>query len=146
MKPTLDYPPVWLALFMAIAWGWAQVQAPLGDAALWPGRVLIGLGLGLMIWAALAFRQARTTIIPHEDPSALVATGPFRFSRNPIYLADLMILAGWCLTLGAPLALVLVVPLGWILERRFIRPEEARLATHLGQSYIEYRTRVRRWI
>jgi protein-S-isoprenylcysteine O-methyltransferase Ste14 len=146
MKLTLDYPPVWLAAAMAGAYGIAQAETVLGNAGLWPGRVLIALGLGLVIWAAVAFRRARTTIIPHETPSALVETGPFRFSRNPIYLADLVILAGWCLALGTIMGLVLILPLAFILQRRFILPEEGRLATHLGPAYTEYRARVRRWI
>ena len=145
MKRTLDYPPVWLIGFMALAWVISRVHAPWGDAMLWPGRALIGAGIAAALWAALAFRRARTTIVPHEDPSALVETGPYRFSRNPIYVADLVILAGWCLTCGAPLALILLVPFAWVLERRFIRPEEARLAQHLGRDYLEYRARVRRW-
>lgn len=146
MKLTLDYPPVWLIAFMALAWGISKVHAPLGEALLWPGRLLIGAGIALALWAALAFRRAKTTLIPHEAPSALVDSGPFRFSRNPIYLADLMILAGWCLALGTPLALLLLVAFQQVLLRRFIRPEEARLATHLGAEYGAYRARVRRWI
>ena len=99
-----------------------------------------------MLWAVIAFRRARTTIIPHQPPSALVETGPFRFSRNPIYLADLIILAGWCLGLGAPAALILLIPLWWVLRARFILPEEDRLARHLGSAYTDYKARVRRWI
>lgn len=146
MRLTLDYPPVWLLGAMGLAWGGSLVHAPLGDALLWPGRMIIGLGLGVMVWAAWAFRQARTTIVPHENPSALVDTGPFRHSRNPIYVADLVILVGWCVSLGAPLGLVLLGPLWWVLHTRFVLPEEQRLTAYLGQSYIDYRGRVRRWI
>lgn len=146
MKRTLDYPPVWLIGFMALAWGIAQVHAPWGDALLWPGRLTIGAGIALALWAAMAFRRARTTIVPHARPSALVDTGPFRFSRNPIYVADLLILAGWCMIVGAPAALVLLAPFAWVLRTRFILPEEARLAKHLGPPYTAYLSRVRRWI
>lgn len=146
MKRTLDYPPVWLALFMGLAWGISLFHAPLGGMLVGTGAFLIAGGVALAIWAALAFRRARTTIVPHENPSALVDTGPYRFSRNPIYLADLLILGGWCLCLGAPVALVLLIPFQVVLTLRFIRPEEARLATHLGPAYAAYRARVRRWI
>ena len=94
----------------------------------------------------MAFRRARTTIIPHEAPSALVETGPFRFTRNPIYLADLLILVGWSVSLGAPLALILLVPFHAVLQRLFILPEEGRLNEYLGQPYSDYCARVRRWI
>jgi len=142
----LDYPPVWLVAAMAIAWGLAQVWAPLGDRLIATGWALVLAGIGLAVWAALAFRRARTTIVPGEEPSALVETGPYRLSRNPIYLGDLMILAGWCLLLGSPLSLVVLIPLHQILLRRFVLPEEQLLAAHLGEPYDAYRARVRRWL
>jgi protein-S-isoprenylcysteine O-methyltransferase Ste14 len=83
---------------------------------------------------------------PHQPPSALVETGPYRFSRNPIYLADLIILAGVALILGAPLALILLAPFHQVLLRLFILPEEAVLVRELGQPYLEFKTRIRRWI
>ncbi len=84
--------------------------------------------------------------MPHRDPSALVADGPYRFSRNPIYLADLGILAGWSLWLGTPLGLLLVWPLKVVLERRFVLPEESVLARDLGRPYLDWKARVRRWV
>ena len=142
----LDYPPAWLALFMALAWMVALVHAPLGGAFLWPGAALVVGALALMVWAAMAFRRVRTTIVPHREPDALVETGPYRISRNPIYVADLAIFVGWCLALGAPLALLLTVPLWWALRQRFVLPEERRLDEHLGAPYDRYRARVRRWL
>jgi len=142
----VDYPPVWLILFMAIVWVMGEAWAPLGEIMLWPGRVLIGAGIALALWSALAFARARTTIVPRQDPSALVETGPYRFSRNPIYVADLMILAGWALSCGTVIGLLMVVPFGQVLLSRFIRPEEAVLEAHLGAPYRAYRDRVRRWL
>ncbi|MEM7742191.1 MAG: isoprenylcysteine carboxylmethyltransferase family protein [Pseudomonadota bacterium] len=146
MKMTLNYPPVWLAGFMVLTWDLAMAYAPWGEVALWLGRALIAAGLLLAIWSVVQFRKARTTVIPHQEPDALVQTGPYRLSRNPIYVADLAILAGWSLTLGTPLGLLLVIPFALVLERLFIRPEEARLAVALGTAYTEYRSRVRRWV
>lgn len=142
----LNLPPVWLALFLGLAWAIAQVSAPLGAALAWPGWALVAAGLGLAVWAAVAFRRAGTTIMPGEPPSALVEAGPYRFSRNPIYLADLAILAGAALILGSPLALVLLVPFQQVLLRFFVLPEEAVLERDLGESYRDYRARVRRWL
>jgi protein-S-isoprenylcysteine O-methyltransferase Ste14 len=146
----LNLPPVWLAGFIAAAWGMARIWAPLGDAPgwalLWPGWALIAAGIALAVWSAVAFRRARTTIVPHQNPSALVETGPYRFSRNPIYLADLAILAGAILILGAPLALILLVPFQQVLLRLFILPEEAVLARELGQPYLDFKARIRRWV
>ena len=97
----LNMPPVWLIGFMVATWGLARLWAPLGDMLVWPGRGLIAVGIALIVWSALVFRRARTTIVPHRAPSALVEAGPYRFLRNPIYLADLAILAGAALILGA---------------------------------------------
>jgi len=141
----LDWPPVWLAGFMAAGGALGAVWAPLG-VLLWPGRLVIAAGVALAVWAAIEFRRARTTIVPRETPSALVDSGPYRLSRNPIYVADLLILAGWVLTTGQPLGLVLLWPFAQVLERRFIRPEEAMLDTHLGAPYRAYLARVRRWL
>jgi protein-S-isoprenylcysteine O-methyltransferase Ste14 len=142
----MNLPPVWLALFIAAAWGIARFSAPLGDFLVWPGWTLIAAGIALAVWAAVAFQRARTTIVPHQSPSALVETGPYRFSRNPIYLADLVILAGAALILGAPLALILLVPFQQVLLYLFILPEEAVLTRDLGQPYMDFKARVRRWI
>ena len=142
----LDYPPVWLVGHMLVAQFMADVWAPLGDWGVVPGWVLILGGLGLMGWAGLAFQKAATTIVPHREPSALVETGPYRWSRNPIYLADLVILAGWALLLGAPAALVLLGPLYVVLTTRFVLKEEALLTDRLGEAYTAYRARVPRWI
>lgn len=147
MSPArLNLPPVWLALFIALAWAIAQVSAPLGGRLAWAGWALVALAVALILRAALAFRRAGTTIVPHEAPSALLESGPYRWSRNPIYLADLMILAGAALILGAPLALLLLVPLREVLLRLFILPEEAMLERELGQPYRDYKARVRRWL
>ena len=142
----LNLPPVWLAAAIAGAWVLARIWAPLGNALVWPGYALIVAGLALAVWAAVAFRRARTTIVPHQSPSALVDTGPYRFSRNPIYLADLIILAGVALLLGAPLALIMLVPFYFVLLHLFILPEEAVLAQELGQPYLDFCARVRRWL
>ncbi|HUS54727.1 MAG TPA: isoprenylcysteine carboxylmethyltransferase family protein [Thermohalobaculum sp.] len=142
----LNFPPVWLAGSIAAAWVLARIWAPLGDALVWPGWALIAAGVALAVWAAVAFRRARTTIVPHQSPSALVDTGPYRFSRNPIYLADLIILAGVALVPGTPLALILLVPFYYVLLYLFILPEETVLARELGQSYLDFCARVRRWL
>ena len=142
----LNLPPVWLAGFIAAAFGMARIWAPLGDGLLWPGWALIAAGIALAVWSAVAFRRARTTIMPHQSPSALVETGPYRYSRNPIYLADLVVLGGAALILGAPLAMILLVPFHQVLLRLFILPEEAVLTRELGQPYLDFMARVRRWV
>ena len=148
MKSWIDLPPVWLALFLCLTWGIGQVL-PLrlfGDAGAVIGAALVGAGLLLMAWAAAVMMLARTTVIPHRAPSALVTSGPFCLSRNPIYLADATILAGAALWWDAGPALVLVPLFMSLISRRFIQAEEERLARAFGPAWQAWSLRVRRWL
>lgn len=112
----------------------------------WAGAVPIVSGLGLVVWVAAAFRRRKTTIKPGDVSSALVTDGPFRVSRNPIYLGMTVILVGTALALGS-LVPWLVVPVFVALVGYNVIPvEEAMLAEAFGQSYADYRAKVRRWI
>ena len=143
----IESPPVWLALFVLAAvlqsdhwpvWPAQGVEVTIGFG-------LIGLGLGLFVAAARAFRTADTTILPRETPSRLLTTGIYGRSRNPIYLADTMVLTGviFLCDLGA---LVLVPVFAAVLFWRFIRGEEARCADTFGADWQAYTGRVRRWL
>ena len=140
-------PPVWLVLF-ASAGAVLGRLVPLGlpPALRGLGLLLVAAGLGLMLWAALTMWRARTTVMPGRRPEALVTGGPFRFSRNPIYLADLILLAGLMLALAAPAGLVTVPAFALFLQRRFILREEAVISAAFGPAYDRYRMQVRRWI
>ena len=144
----LDWPPVWLAGFVALAWVMAMpvFEGAAARGLFWAG-VVIGLGgTALMGLAALAMVRARTTIVPRQAPSALVTGGVFALSRNPIYLGDLMILAGLSLIWQSWLGLVLVPVLGRVLAVRFIEGEEARLRAAFGAEAEAWMARVRRWL
>jgi hypothetical protein len=84
-----------------------------------------------MGWRWTEMARARTTVIPRRDPSALVTAGFSAWSRNPIYLADALILTGAILWLDAVLALPLLFSFVWLIQTRFIRDEEARLTRSL---------------
>jgi len=144
----LDMPPVWLALFCAAGWAHGPV-AGLPRAGGWatpPGWALVVIGLALVIAAAVEFRHHRTTIIPREAPSALIDSGVFRLTRNPVYLGDALVLAGVCLILRQPAALWLVPAFMALVTRRFIRGEEAGLRAAFPQAAPAYMARVRRWL
>ncbi|MEO1328510.1 MAG: isoprenylcysteine carboxylmethyltransferase family protein [Pseudomonadota bacterium] len=149
----LDLPPLWLAAFALVGLLLArflpiyQYGATFGDPFWGPlGFAFIGLGLAIAGWAAATFAAHKTTLLPGETPSALVSSGPYRFSRNPIYLADLLLLAGWCVMLGAITPFLLIAPFAKVLEIRFIAPEEARLAEQFPDEWAAWSARVRRWI
>ncbi len=145
----IDLPPVWLVACIAAAWG-LTINLPILETSLpfqsWVGWGLIGLGAALMVYAIAAFWRFKTSVIPRQTPSALIDQGPYRISRNPIYLADLLILAGIVVLLGALSALV-TVPLFWAaIQYRFILPEEAVLKETFGAGYEAYCASVRRWL
>ncbi len=145
----LDLPPVWLAGFVALAWVQASYfSMGLGFGDSWAdllGGVLVGGGVVLMGLAFVEFRRHRTTVIPHKMPSALIQSGIFSRTRNPIYLGDALVLAGLILRFDAVLALPLVPVFVWVIERRFILGEEARMRREFKAEFAKYERKVRRW-
>lgn len=141
-------PPVWLIGFLVAAWRLGGL--PGGVDLGWGGNVLgmvcVLAGVGLIVAAVVEFKKAQTTIIPHQVPNALITSGVFAFSRNPIYLADALILAGLILIWSAVYALPLIYVFIRLIERRFISPEEGRLTTIFGDAFTQYCAKTRRWI
>ncbi|MFC2968625.1 methyltransferase family protein [Acidimangrovimonas pyrenivorans] len=144
----IEIPPLWLLLFLALAWGIGQwLPLPLfGVAGRWLGGALVAAGVALMGLAAAQMVLLRTTFIPRRDPSALVTGGIFRLSRNPIYLGDALVLTGAILWWDAPAALPLVPIFMALIQHRFIRGEEARLRAHFGDAFEAWAARTRRWL
>lgn len=106
----------------------------------------IVVGVVVVLMASRMFTTAKTTSRPFEKPSTLVTEGPFRFSRNPMYLGMLLILIGVAIALGV-LAPFLVIPLFiWVISARFISAEEAQMGEAFGQAFEDYMRRVRRWL
>lgn len=145
----IDIPPTWLVLFLALAWGLDRLVPGLGPG--WPwlrllGDGLIVVGLVLMSGAVIAFLRAHTTFVPRREPTAFVHTGFYRFSRNPIYLGDALVLTGAILHWDVLPALVLVPLFMALITRRFIKGEEAVLRARYGEEYDRWAARVRRWL
>jgi protein-S-isoprenylcysteine O-methyltransferase Ste14 len=142
-----ESPPTWLLLMITLA----ALQArylPMIDAGR-PGRiagtVLIVGGLFIFIAALRQFRRHRTTVMPRETPVAMIDSGIYRLSRNPIYLADALFLAGAALWWDA--ASLLLVPLFvMIITRRFILAEESGLRAVFGAAFDRYAAQTRRWL
>lgn len=140
----IDYPPVWLAAFLGASWVVGRIL-PLPGLPV-TGLVLAGCGVALMVAALVQMMLARTTFVPRKEPRTLVSRGVFAMSRNPIYLGDALILAGLSLYWGALLALPLVAVFVAIINRRFIRGEEAVLRQSFGAEFDAYCRRTRRWL
>jgi protein-S-isoprenylcysteine O-methyltransferase Ste14 len=146
MEKYLDLPPIWLAGFLAVVWALGGIGAVFGWFGDVAGAALVGMGLALMGLAVQRMTQARTTVMPHRQASHLVTEGVFRFSRNPIYLGDVLILLGACLIWDAPLGIGLVPVFVLVIRARFILPEEATLAVAFGADFTAWAARVRRWL
>ncbi|WP_424833103.1 methyltransferase family protein [Ruegeria sp.] len=146
----IDVPPIWLIGFAALAWVQGRFFA-FGlslDGAITDllSGLLIGAGIILAVMAVVEFRRHCTTIIPHQTPTTMVQSGIYKRSRNPIYLGDVLILAGLILRFDAVALLVLVPVFVWVLERRFILPEEDRLRRTFRVDFARYERQTRRWI
>lgn len=112
----------------------------------WLGAAVFTAGLGGMLWAVRCFADAGTTIKPFERTHVLVASGPYRWSRNPMYLGMVGMLVGAALALGTPGPWLAAAALAATLQLGFIRHEERALAASLGEPYARYRAEVRRWL
>jgi protein-S-isoprenylcysteine O-methyltransferase Ste14 len=110
-----------------------------------PGIVVIGLGVAIMPPALSRFRRARTAFNSHKPASALIADGPYRFSRNPAYIALTLWYVGIGLILNNAWALLLVIPPLAIVDRLEIPREERHLEAQFGAQYLRYKAKVRRW-
>ena len=103
-------------------------------------------GVGLAVWAARLFLRAGTPLEPWQTPTALVAAGPYRFTRNPMYLGLTLCLAGFALWLGTATPPLLLPAFVALITLGFVLPEERRLEQRFGAPYRAYKARVRRWI
>ena len=112
----------------------------------WFGVAPVACGGVLILIAGWSFNRHNTTVKPFADSTALVTTGVFRITRNPMYLGLSLILIGvvWLLGSATPWLPALLFPV--LLDRLFIVPEEHKLDKIFGTQYREYRQRVRRWL
>ncbi len=144
-------PPLVAALAALLMWVVAR-QGPLLELA-FPMRlslaILVALaGLAVAVAGVMSFHRVETTVNPltPEKSSALVSSGIYRISRNPMYLGLLLVLLGWALWLSAPWALVgPVLFVAWITRFQII-PEERALLARFGPEFEIYCRRVRRWL
>lgn len=110
------------------------------------GILIIGLGIFLMVTGVRTILRHKTDIRPGGTPSTLVTSGPYQYTRNPIYLGNVTILLGVAVLLGS-LTPFIAIPLYLLIVATIIIPfEERRLAAIFGTDYEHYRQRVRRWL
>lgn len=150
VRPATILPPP-LIYFGALAGAWAlnqsiPIQMGFGQIGSIFGWCLVGLGLTGFAWALRAIWSQRTTVNPYKAATTLVTSGPFHFSRNPIYVSDWLVYAGIALVWQSAWPL-LFAPLVWVLMRyAVIRHEEAHLQAKFGAAFTDYCKNTRRWL
>jgi len=110
------------------------------------GVVLIVIAVGIRLWGGQVMGRAGTSIKPTVPTTALVTTGPFRFSRNPLYISVTLLYLGIAIAAQSVWALVLLLVVLAVMQRGVIDREERYLERRFGADYIRYKERVRRWI
>lgn len=149
MKGFPDLPPLWwagsLALIYAGKWLLPDVhlQANVLEMLSW---LFFMAALGLIVWSALWFWRKRTPIEPHHTPRTLIIEGPYRITRNPIYLALVTLTLASAIGHGSLIGLGAAAGLWWVLDRRFAAPEETMLRTAFGAEAERYLAATRRWM
>ena len=141
-----------LALAVAILGGlvaqWLMPLPFLPESAprAWAGIAVLTLGLALGVWAIATLRQAGTRVETTQPTTTIVARGPYRVTRNPIYVGMHAVLIGLAIALNTAWLLVALVPFYLVIRFGVIAREEAYLERKFGDTYRSYKTRVRRWI
>jgi protein-S-isoprenylcysteine O-methyltransferase Ste14 len=146
---TLDLPPVYfvvalgvMAMLDYVVPVFPLVAKPYRDA----GFAIMALAAVPIAWAALLFHRARTGIRPFSPATALVTRGPYRLTRNPMYLGMTGILLGAAILMGSLTPFIVIPAFMALIADRFIAREEAMLEQAFGPAYLEYKQRVRRWL
>ena len=144
-------PPVIALLCAGLAWVLAR-STPTFMFAL-PARIPIAVvlafaGVSFALWGMASFRKVDTTVNPlsPDQASSVVRSGPFQFTRNPMYLGMALVLLGFCAYLANPLSVMAIVVFAAYITRFQIIPEERLLLEKFGEPFGQYMRSVRRWI
>jgi protein-S-isoprenylcysteine O-methyltransferase Ste14 len=148
---TVPWPPILIVATVAggVALGHLLPLSWPGEndlAARIAGRSLGVAGILLLIWAVVTLRRHGTTVLPDKPATVLVTDGPFRFRRNPIYVADILILLGLAELTQNIWLVILTLPFALLITWLAIIPEERHLEARFGDAYRTYKANTRRWI
>jgi protein-S-isoprenylcysteine O-methyltransferase Ste14 len=143
-------PPIaWaLAVLAGLALNWLM-PLPFVPGMLpagWLGATVFALALALAAWAIATMTRAGSNVPTNRPSTTIVETGPYRFTRNPIYLGMFLGLAGLAIAFDSLWLLATLVPFALVIRYGVVAREEAYLERKFGDVYRRYRTRVRRWL
>jgi protein-S-isoprenylcysteine O-methyltransferase Ste14 len=143
-------PPVAWALAcvagLGVDWLYPLRFVPTSVPAAWIGGAVFSVGFVLAIWAITTIRRAGTRVETYKPTTAIVENGPYRFTRNPIYLGMFLGQAGLAIGFNSAWILATLVPFYFVIRFGVIAREEAYLEHKFGEVYLAYKSRVRRWL
>ena len=148
----LPWPPLIFVAAIAIAivahvfYPLPWFTSPLSDMLFIAGIIGVLAAVALVFTAIRSMRRARTTVLPTRPSEHLVTGGPFSFTRNPIYLANALVMIGAGLITGIAWFFLLAIIGGFLTQKLAVEPEERHLQARFGKRYVDYRKKVRRWI
>ena len=147
---TIIRPPVaWALAFVAglgVDWLYPLRFVPLSVSVIAAGGAVFAAGFALAIWAIMTIRNAGSQVETYKPTTAIVANGPYRFTRNPIYLGMFIGQAGLAIGFNSLWILAALAPFYLVIRYGVVAREETYLERKFGDIYLDYTTRVRRWI
>jgi protein-S-isoprenylcysteine O-methyltransferase Ste14 len=134
----------WAISLIGPRYGWYQ-----GEPAMWnfAGLIVVAIGLAMYVWCLVFhFKSYHEAVRVSFEPPHLVVNGPYRYSRNPMYVAGLFAWIGWTIFYGSPAVFIGLALLWSLFTFRVIPYEERQLEALFGDEYLKYKKSVRRWI
>ncbi|MGE0853755.1 MAG: isoprenylcysteine carboxylmethyltransferase family protein [Hyphomicrobiaceae bacterium] len=143
-------PPIaWaLAFIVGLGLDWLQPMpfVPAFMPAAWLGTIIFALGFGLAIWAIITIRQAGSRVETNMPTTTIVMGGPYRFTRNPIYVAMFLGQGGLAVGFNSLWLLLTLVLFYFVIRYGVVAREEAYLERKFPTPYLDYKSRVHRWL
>ena len=127
-------------------WLYPLPFVPPNVPAAWVGIAVFAAGFALASWAIVTIRRAGTRVETNKATTTIVASGPYRFTRNPIYLAMFLGQAGLAIGFDSLWILGMLLPFYLVLRYGVVAREEGYLKRKFGDVYLGYKSRVRRWL
>lgn len=144
--PIIAIAVIAIGVLLSIAYPLPWIPSPAGDMLFAVGCLCIAGMAAFYATAITALRRAKTTVLPTKITEHLVTTGPYGFTRNPIYLGNVLLILGLALVTGNAWLLPLAFVAAALTSRLAIVGEERHLDQRFGKKYRDYAKRVRRWI
>jgi protein-S-isoprenylcysteine O-methyltransferase Ste14 len=145
IRPTIAWP---LAVFAALALQWLKPLPfmPAAVATGFVGGAVFAIALALAAWAIATLTRAGSNVPTGTPTTTIVDAGPYRFTRNPVYLGMIVGLIGLAIAFDSLWPLVALMPFALVIRYGVVAREEAYLERKFGDAYRHYRSRVRRWL